>query len=138
MYTKAELMMNANSMISALALCLAVTSCRTAVSLSTDGSLTDHSIVLISAAPGGMKGSRHAPVQSRAYYGREGCKGKVSFKVARSQAHDVCIATLVPDFRVEGIEYTQRFIPAQTKQLIFSSQGISALARAKKVKRKKR
>lgn len=98
-----------------------MTACQQAVSLSTDGSLTQYAVIMLAPAENKPQHDLHA----QAYYAREGCKGKVSFQVPRAQAREAYIATLVPDYRREGNEMRRRFVPRETKSILFSQEGIT-------------
>ena len=108
---------------------MTIASCRTTVALRTDGSLTERAVVMITPDYNGMTGKAHTPIKPQAFRARPGCKGIVKFKVSRAQAKDACVAILVPDYAVEGNELELRFVPALTKQIIFSQNGITPLLR---------
>lgn len=104
------------------AVCVAlISSCRSVVNLSSDGSLADRAVICI--APEGQ------PENSQAFAAREGCMGQVRLSVPASQARAPHIATLVPDFHRSDNEKQLRFIPADTKALIFSKEGITRTPR---------
>lgn len=103
------------------AVCALTAACRPVVKLSTDGSLTEYAVITISPA----KAQPLRLSSSRAFAAREGCKGEVSFRVPRDQARAPFIATLVPDYHREGNEISRRFVPAETKSILFSQEGIT-------------
>ena len=107
-----------------LFLCAILSSCRTVVKFSTDGSLTEHAVIVITPkdpAPG--EDTRQA------FAARQACKGAVNFTVPRSRARSTFVASLVPDYRQEGNDIRRFFVPAETKALIFSQEGITARPR---------
>lgn len=116
----------------ALAACAALSSCRSVVSLSSDGSLTENSLILISPDYDGMAGKPHTPAPPCAFHARTGYSGSVDFTVRRTQAHDTFRITLVPDQRSGGKEFAEKFIPARTKAIVFSQEGIRLTPRRKK------
>lgn len=111
-----------------LACAAAVLSCRPTVQLGTDGTLTEYSVVLIGQNTR-QRDSAAAPYT--AFYGREGYKATVPYTVPRARANSVFTATLVPDYRVENNEIQKDFIPAQTRRLTFSQDGISVQPRSR-------
>lgn len=121
MYSKAPI-------LSALFVCALLPCCHTSVSLSTDGALTEHAVIII--APSGNQAEGAAPAQ--AYYAREGSKGSLSFNVPASLAQSTFAATLVPDYRQTGNEIRRTFVPAQTSSLLFTPAGITAQPRKRK------
>lgn len=99
-------------------------SCRSVVTLSSDGSLTERAVITI--AP------ESQPTGSQAFAAQEGQKGAVRFSVPRSMARQPYTATLVPDYTRTGNEITRRFVPGETKSLLFTPEGITITPRRRK------
>lgn len=124
-----ELTMRRIFILGVAIVCAALSSCRTTVRMVTDGTLTEKSIIVISPDTTQMAGKAHAPAATQAFRGHVGGVKNAEFTVKRSQANDVYIATLVPDYEVVDNEIQHRFVPAKTQQLLFTRDGVEATPR---------